>query len=126
MRAVLKGNLCAGNRLDVQAPGHLGKVQGAAQVVMVGEGQGGIAQFSGPYQKLLYRGSSFLKGIITMAMQFGVGHIPGLGILSVPGPIQHVPKDRNLSAVFSAHPVIHPDHRPLPPPLFINVTKVVY
>jgi hypothetical protein len=126
MGAILEGNLYTGNGLDIQAPGHLSKMHGAAQVVMIGEGQGRIAQLSGPYQELLYRRSPFLKGIIRMTVQFDVAHTQELGILPVPRPIHQVPKDSNASAVFSNHQVIHSDNWSLPPPLFIDATQVIY
>src|ERR671914_3112572 len=99
MGAISEGDFSPSNGLEVQAPGCLGEVHGAAQVIMVGEGQGRIAQFSGPHQELLHRGSSLLKGIVAVTVQFGVAHTPALGVLPVPRAVHQIPKNSNMSAV---------------------------
>ena len=73
--AVFQCHLGAADRLDPRAAGHLGKVHGAAKVVVVGNGQGPVPQIPGAHHQFLYRGCPLLEGIVGVTVQFRVGNI---------------------------------------------------
>ena len=70
--AVFKGDLGAGDGLHAHGLGDLGEVHSPAKIVVVGQGQGPVAQFLGAHQELLHRGGSFLERVVAVAMKFSV------------------------------------------------------
>ena len=73
--AAHEGELRPGDGVHSQAPGHLGELHGPAQVVVVGEGQGRVAQLPGSRQELANGGGPLPEGVVAVAVQLDVGHI---------------------------------------------------
>ena len=71
----LEGDLGTDDGMNVQGAGGAGELHGPAQVVVVGEGQGGVAQSRCASQQLVGEGCSFLEGEVAVAVQFDVGGI---------------------------------------------------
>ena len=67
-----EGYLRADDGLDAQGAGSAGEIHGPAEVVVVGDGQGGIAQAHGAGQQLLDKGRPFLEGVVAMAVELGI------------------------------------------------------
>ena len=71
--AAHQSDLGPGDGLDAQAAGGLGELLGAAQVVVVGEGQCAVAQLRGPGQELRGQGGPLLEGVAAVAVQLCTG-----------------------------------------------------
>ena len=70
--AVLEGDLGPGYGLDAQAGGGAGELHGAAQVVVVGEGQGAVAEIASAGQQPADGGGPLLEGVVAVAVELDV------------------------------------------------------
>ncbi len=85
VRAVVEGDLGAGDGSDAGGFGGLGELHGAVETVVVGDGERFVPVGDGPRDHLLGEGGAVQEGKCGVEVELGVGHIgPGMNCQQMP------------------------------------------
>ena len=75
MIAAFEGYFRADDALHLQRVGKLGEAHRPAEVIVVGEGQGTVAELFGPQQQFLQRRGAVVERVIAVAVKLGIHRI---------------------------------------------------
>ena len=127
MMAALERELDPEDPVEAQGPADLREPHGAAQVVMVGQGEAHVSQLPGPGDQLIDRGRPVLEGEVAVAVKLSVlGRSHASASLPVPSAGEEVLEDGQALPFFEDALEVPPRYGPLAPPLVVQTPGILH